>query len=278
MLLVILRGRVHELELGPVWAVAARSLIADRDRVRRGGRPQRRPRDHRGPGAGRPRPGGPDRHRRAPSGSRRTRSSPTSCASRSCPLSSGSWPTCSADRAERERSADEPPRRRHRDLGRVRLRRSSGFVPPALGVGPGQGRQRLVGGPAARRRRRGRPHRRPGPPPAAATAALGVRLRPARTRRGGLVAGRRRGCRGGLRGGVPVDAPGAGRSRVAPPDRPRARGGRSGRRGRRRAPALRGRRLAPGRRRSSRTRPGSSTSPPTRTRSGATSARSGGST
>ena len=28
MLLVILRGRVHELELGPVWAVAARSLIA----------------------------------------------------------------------------------------------------------------------------------------------------------------------------------------------------------------------------------------------------------
>ena len=28
MLLVILRGRVHELELGPVWAVGARSLIA----------------------------------------------------------------------------------------------------------------------------------------------------------------------------------------------------------------------------------------------------------
>jgi putative peptidoglycan lipid II flippase len=28
MLLVILHGRVHELELGPVWAVAARSLIA----------------------------------------------------------------------------------------------------------------------------------------------------------------------------------------------------------------------------------------------------------
>ena len=279
ILLVILRGRVHELELGPVWAVAARSLIAtviaSVAAVALNG------------GA------------RRSSWARSRASSPWSV--QIAVVSAG---RARGVRARRPRLAHHGAALYRRDHGRPApptapsvsdrptslhaddtatwdafvAGRPSGLLPPALGVGPGQGRQRLVGGPAARRRRLGRPHRRPGPRPPAATAALGVRLRPARPRRRGLVAGRRRGRRGGLRRGVPVDAPGAGGSRLAPPDRPRDRGGRSGRRGRRPAPGAACRRLAPGAADPAERDPDHRPRAPTRTRSGATSARSGGST
>ena len=77
-----------------------------------------------------------------------------------------------------------------------------------------------------------------------------------------------------VRDGLPARA-----GRVsAPADRPRDRGRRPARPRRRAAARAAGGRLATGRRRSSRTRPGSSTCAPTRTPCGATCARSGAST
>ena len=111
------------------------------------------------------------------------------CASRSCHLSSGSWPTCSDARAEREPAAGRTRSRRSDGLGRVRLERRTRLVSPALAVGPGQGRQRLVGGPArgGRDGRRCPTNRCAGPRPASATTAVGLRLRPPRPGRDRLV-------------------------------------------------------------------------------------------
>ena len=120
--------------------------------------------------------------------------------------------------------------------------------------------------------------RRPGARPAPAAAAVGLRLRPARPGRGRLVAGHGRGPGRRLRRGLPHDAPGEGRPGLARPGRPRDRGRRT-----RRTPTARpARRSGPPasarHRRSSPMPRESSTWPPTRTRSGAISARSGAST
>ena len=117
--------------------------------------------------------------------------------------------------------------------------------------------------------------RRPGPRPPAASDAVGLRLRPARPGRRGLDA--RDDRRASPRRSA-SDLPAVGRAGQPPPDRPGDRGRRAAR-PRRRAPLAR---CAPPagdrRRRSSRTRRGSSTCAPTRTRCGATCARSGAST
>ena len=217
-----------------------------------------------------------DRRRR--SGSASTCCSRSPCGSRSCPLSSRSWPTSSAARAERERSAaDARSTRTTRPLGRLRRGVRTRARTSSSAVGRGQGRQRLVDGAARRQGPRRRSDRRPGARPAPATAAVGLRLRPARSGRRRLVA---RHGRGRSRHSPRPAARRSGRRRAGSPtsgSTPRSRA--TGRRTRT-APAAGapGRRLPPGPADPARTRPGSSTWPPTRRRSGAISARSGAST
>ncbi len=232
-------GACRSCPLGPIFLVGIRSLLAtvvasavafalrgglalvgdDRARHRRAARPRRAS--------------------SAGSGWASTPCWPLPCASRSCPLSSGSWPTCSDARAERE-SVHHPTRSRRSDgLGRIRLGRRSRLLSPADTVGPGQGRQRLVGGPAGDRRS----DRCPGPRPPAAPLAMGIRVRAARPGRERLVAGQPR----GVRRYPSQRAAQAGRPGFPRPDRSRSRVRRPAR-SRRRPPPRAPRRRLPARR------------------------------
>ena len=130
-----------------------------------------------------------------------TPASRSSCGSRNCRLSSGSWSTCSAARAGRDGDpADRPDRPGTRSSRRATPARTS-----SSRLGRRQGRQRLARPPDRRRRRRTAPIgaqilvRRPRPD------AVGLRLRAARPGGRGLD-GRRRSrpspttVRDGLRG------------------------------------------------------------------------------
>ena len=164
---------------------------------------------------------------------------------------------------------------RARGLGPFVEAERPGLLPPAQRLGRRQGGQRLVGAPDLDRScRRTRPDRRPDPRPPAPADAVGLRLRAARP-------GRRLVGRGGDRGlhrrpsATACRRPPGGSATCGstPRSRPTARSTPTAR-----CDAASRRPAGARRRRSSRTRPGSSTCAPTRTRCGATCARSGAST
>ena len=195
------------------------------------------------------------------------------CASRNCPLSSGSCPTSSADRRELARRDGAPPTdptpgtRSSPRPTRAPIssrRRGPRSRPSTAGRRTGSSRTTAPDGPIGAQVL----VRRPRPLPWASPTRRAARSPPT-GRRGG------RGLHGALADGLPATRR---RGVVARPDRSRGRGGRPARRGRRPAPGAARRRLAPGPADPAERDPDHRPRAPTRTRSGATSARSGAST
>ena len=180
----------------------------------------------------------------------------------SCALSSGSWSTRSAARAPRDGPTTDDGARRPRGT------RSSRPASPGRTCSSRRGprSRRSTAGPpiGSARPRRGRRGRRPDPRPSSAPAAVGLRLRPARSGRRDL--GRRRRSRPSPRPSATTCAPLAGGSRTCA-SIPRSNGMARGTRTVPSAAALRGAGWRP-RARSSRRAPESSTCDRTRPTSG----------